>query len=73
MRLWLATNGQVSRQLMYDISVEDGNIVLTPFDGQTPSWDYWGPQGADAEMFWNVFCDQNGEIIYAESHPEQIP
>ncbi len=73
MQLWLALNAQVSRQLMYDISVEDGNIVLMPFGGQTPSWNYWGPQGAGAEMYWNVVRDENGEIIYAESHPEQNP
>ena len=59
-----------SQIIYYDISIRDGNVVLS-HNGEEV--EFYGPQGADWAYQLFLAMNEDGEITYAESHPEQIP
>lgn len=59
-----------SQIIYYDISIKDGNVVLS-HNGEEV--EFYGPQGVDWAYELYLKMNEDGEITYAESHPEQIP
>mgnify|MGYP006923255530 CR=1 FL=1 len=70
MVLRLIPNIDETAVIDYTFSVQGGNIVLT--DNYGYEAEYFGSQGLEYVKPMDAILGENGEVLYAESHPQKV-